>query len=994
MSLNNEHLAKLRKSALADSEIEALGWSSLHNGRLQIPYFRPDGEPELCHDGKPFVRWRLSDLEIEKLKRKGTKQPGKYRSPWNEGCRLYHSRLSIQQGSYSERLNNPRVPLRITEGELKVEAATTHDTVRVTIGLGGVDSWVDHYDGGDDSKPLVEFEEIPFQGREVRLCFDSDLDKPSVATALKKLANFLADMGAHVLIEVLPHDLDGERLGVDDLIYRHSPEAFHFITGMARSPFRERRSAAKEGEATYREWIFSPEPYESHHKAVMAWAVFKDNYAQRPGMGLYRWAGTHWEIANTKSRVPIDKPLHQWMDLMGWTKRSNNVFSASRSELIARLETEDWDDESLMAFANGTLDLKTNELREHRHSDRLTFCFPFPYQPSAPCPTWQGFLAETLGDEDLIRLFRAAFRWTVKPKDRHQPFPHELSFDVFGRKGTGKGTISEVLMAICGGRHGTGRINSATFSNPNALYSLVGKRVAIDPDASGRIQDAGTFNSVASNEPVPVKALYQNVTHERLGVVIWRFFNDQPGASGGGVEGMGRRIVPFHFPRAVAKPDTTLKARLLEEVAGIFWWAWGMSDDEMNQALRNRGAVDAVRVAAAEAALERDPILRFLLETFPDGIERIPAQALFEQWCAWAKAAGHEHGSSTRFGSHVFKVPSVSKKSTNAGNVYRIEPMRDFDVAAHLGIPLPSDTSNPPLDPPPGDESPLTVDGRPVHPLQGGGLNPPLLDNPPPNPPPSDPLQERGDQRMVEGVEGFSLKKFPSNQEEKKAEEDISTEVLAPKPSTPPTSPISPLVETTKVVECVAGAEAAAAGRPELEANADRSNLTNFRRGDQVYVASERLRFGRLHPSVVTKVISAEVHFIPPVTGTPDANEALEIKAEGLLIDPEFPWLGEWVPPQPVQSASSNSCLPELGTVAGVTIEEFERDGQHLRRLNYRQTHADGSESTVAREIPVPKAGWQPLDEDGLDAFLAEVNAQNAAIALGLQQQYGFREAA
>jgi hypothetical protein len=244
---------------------------------------------------------------------------------------------------------------------------------------------------------------------------------------------------------------------------------------------------------------------------------------------------------------------------------------------------------------------------------------------------------------------------------------------------------------------------------------------------------------------------------------------------------------------------------------------------------------------------------------------------------------------------------------------------------------------------------------------------------------------------MVKGVEGFSLKKALSNQEEKKAEEDISAEVLPPQPSTPS---ISPLVEATQVMGCVAGAAAAAAGRPELEANADRSNLTDFRRGDRVYVASERLRFGRLHPAVVSKVISAEVHFAPPVTGTPDANKAQGMKAEGLLIDPEFPWLGEWVPPQPVQSASSNSCLPVLGTVAGVTIEQFERDGQQLRRLGYRQTHADGSESTVAREIPVPKARWQPLDEDGLDAFLAEVNAQSAAIAQWLQQHYGFRDAA
>jgi len=227
---------------------------------------------------------------------------------------------------------------------------------------------------------------------------------------------------------------------------------------------------------------------------------------------------------------------------------------------------------------------------------------------------------------------------------------------------------------------------------------------------------------------------------------------------------------------------------------------------------------------------------------------------------------------------------------------------------------------------------------------------------------------------MVEGVEGFSLKKAPSNQEEKKAEEDISAEVLPSQPSTPSTVSISPLVETTKGVGCVAGTEDAAAGRPELEANAARSNLTDFKRGDRVYVAHPGLRFGRLHPAVVSKVINAEVHFGPPL--------------EGLLNDPQDPGAGGWMPPAPLQQASSTSCLPEPGVAAGITIKQFERDGQQLRRLSYRQIHADGRETTVAREIPVPKAGYKPVDEDGLDAFLAELQQQDICIAKGLQDYH------
>ena len=197
----------------------------------------PDGSPELCHDGKPFVRWRASYADLAAAVHDGLKV-AKYKSPKGNGCRPYHSALAIAAGRYAERLQDRFTALRITEGELKTEAANAHDPGRLTVGLGGVNSWRDRYDGGEESRPLVEFDEIPLHGREVRLCFDSDLQKPQVAAALRWLAELLVDKGAHVLVEVLPNGLDGERLGLDDLIHRHGAEALLEVAAIARSPFK------------------------------------------------------------------------------------------------------------------------------------------------------------------------------------------------------------------------------------------------------------------------------------------------------------------------------------------------------------------------------------------------------------------------------------------------------------------------------------------------------------------------------------------------------------------------------------------------------------------------------------------------------------------------------------------------------------------------------------------------------------------------------------
>jgi P4 family phage/plasmid primase-like protien len=796
MTLNTEHLQKILQSALTVEQAAALGWSSRPDGSLLIPYQKPDGSPETDRKGKPFSRLRLGADELarrmERWRRDGGKKPGKYVSPKDNGCRIYHSALAIQAGNYEERLRDRFTPLRITEGELKVEAATAHDPDVVTIGLGGVSSWKDRYDGGEESRPLVDWDEIPVERREVRLCFDSDIDKPQVAAALHDLAKFQFCKNARVLIELLPHDLNGDRLGIDDLIHRHGPEAFHRIAAIARPAF-EIKKVDGEWEPV---WVFSPEPRLSHHKAVMAWAVFKDAYAARLGSGLYQWGRTHWTGMDGRPPEPLNAPLHQWMDRMGWERRESGIFGSMRQELHARIQRTGWDAPHLMAFENGTLDTRDDTFTPgHCRDDRLTFAFPFDYEPGAACPRWHQFLKETIGDPEMIQLLQAAFRWSLMPKDRDQHFRHELAFDAHGRRGTGKGTTMEVLSAICGGKRGVGVIKSASFSDPNALHGLIGKRVAVDPDASGRISDPGTFNDVVSNEPVQVKKLYEDVTSERLGVVVWRFYNDQPGASGGGLEGMGRRIVTFRFDKVVSKPDRNLKPTLISEAAGIFAWAWGMGEEAMHDTLTNVGQIQAVRQAAEDAALEREPILRFLVETFPDGDQGIKAAELYRKWKNWAESEGHNAGSNTKFGRDVKKLSAVHLSEGKSSRSYKIDPMKTFDLACHLGMGQADQEvhktgegwgSNTPQNPPPNPPHHRSEASDGAQAGSGGGLNPPQTSNPPPNPPPSKVSPGQESQAQGEGSEGLSPKWCEG---EKKEGGSSYGREFCPKPSEPSSTP-------------------------------------------------------------------------------------------------------------------------------------------------------------------------------------------------------------
>src|SRR4029453_11565898 len=51
----------------------------------------------------------------------------------------------------------------------------------------------------------------------------------------------------------------------------------------------------------------------------------------------------------------------------------------------------------LLNVANGTNDLNTGELLDHRPGDLLTKCLRTAYDPQAQCPTWERFQWRIMG---------------------------------------------------------------------------------------------------------------------------------------------------------------------------------------------------------------------------------------------------------------------------------------------------------------------------------------------------------------------------------------------------------------------------------------------------------------------------------------------------------------------------------------------------------------------------------------------------------------------
>jgi len=681
--LSQGHMAEMGESAIPPDCMHQLGWYTDRRRRLILPYRRPDGTAERSQGGKPFVRWKPTPGSMRKVE--GFGKPPKYLSPRGGGNRLYHAHLALSCGRYAERLADCNVPLVLTEGEKKAESLAVHWPQVVVVGLAGVWSWKDRR-GGGESQVLPELEEIPLQGREVFLLFDSDAALNSkVLAALEALGWALLERGAYVRIIRLPSELDGRKNGVDDLIHRHGPEALRCLVDIAQPAFRVKTT--KEGDQHL--FQFPRDPEESHFKALLAAAVLRSEYRIRPGVGVMHWCGSHWVHLPGKTTKVLGPVLHRFMDHQGWQKRSLGVQNAVLQELVDRIELpeERWATGGLSNFANGTYEHRSGRLREHRRGDLLLGCLPYDYEPRAVCPCWERFIAEACGgDAAVVQLVQAVFRYVLEPKDRLVPFPLEKCFDFEGRKGTGKGTCVETLMALAG-EELVGPGGPKTFCDERSLAPLVGKTMACDTDAAGHLSDAGLLNKVISNEAVAVRFLYQEQRMNRLGVVLVRAYNDAPTVAGGGVEGLDRRIVVIPFLHRPEHPDPNLKAALRAELSGIWQWTHRLAITDAIAVIRAAGSIDAIAASSVERHLENNPVTLFVLETYPHGISEIGGRELYRTWCNWCEDTGHQSGSETLFGRRVKKLTGlvvVRKQHTRV--TYAISPASTFDLPAHLGV--------------------------------------------------------------------------------------------------------------------------------------------------------------------------------------------------------------------------------------------------------------------------------------------------------------------
>ncbi len=320
----------------------------------------------------------------------------------------------------------------------------------------------------------------------------------------------------------------------------------------------------------------------------------------------------------------------------------------------------------LLNVLNGTIDLRSGELRDHRRDDRITKLAPVQYDPGAAAPSWQAFLERVLPGEDLRSFVQRAAGYSATGDTSEQ-----CMFIHHGPGANGKSTFQETLAAALGDyamrtptetllvkRSGgvpndVARLKGARFVT--ASETEEGRRLAepLIKDLTGQDTISARFMRAEWFDFKPTHALHLSTNHKPeirgTDAAIWRRI----------------RLVPWAVTIPPTEQDRKLVEKLRAELSGVLAWIVRGCSAWRREGLK---APEEVRQATKAYRTEMDVLAAFLADCCVRGEnEEEFAGELWGAWKRWSEETGEQTGSQKRFGGRLAERGFLNHRDSKTG---------------------------------------------------------------------------------------------------------------------------------------------------------------------------------------------------------------------------------------------------------------------------------------------------------------------------------------
>lgn len=307
-----------------------------------------------------------------------------------------------------------------------------------------------------------------------------------------------------------------------------------------------------------------------------------------------------------------------------------------------QLDRDPW----LLNVQNGTVDLRTGELRPHTREDFITKLAPVHFDKKATCPLWWSLLSSVLPEES-IKFIQKAAGYSATGLTTEQVF-----LLLFGSGDNGKTTVLEALGEILGDY--AKETDPETFmvkknsGIPNDLAALRGARFVKSVETSGgRRMSEARIKQMTGRDTLTARFLRAEWFEFKPEFKLWLATNHKPVIKDS-THSMWRRVrlIPFEVQIPKEQQDKKLPEKLRAEYSGILNWIiegallWQRDGLEPPETIRN---------ANQEYRAEMDELGDFLVERciLTPGASGT-ASELYKAYTEWAEEAGEKKALSQR----------------------------------------------------------------------------------------------------------------------------------------------------------------------------------------------------------------------------------------------------------------------------------------------------------------------------------------------------------
>ena len=392
------------------------------------------------------------------------------------------------------------------------------------------------------------------------------------------------------------------------------------------------------------------------------------------GLGFYEYTHGVW-----KKRA--DNLIKNYLaDILGYWA-SGSKLNTILQYLKAETTTEElFNRKAIFNFRNCILDLPSGEQHEHNECYMSSVQAKFDYDPKADCILWKKFIREIMAEREASMLLLQEMVGYCLYTDSSL----QKCFFLMGDGANGKSVFLNVIRAVFG-EDNVSNVEMSSLIEPFQRINLINSLVNISTETSSNVKGAESiFKQIVVGDTI--NGCYKNKDFVNFNprCVMISACNEYI-KSRDTTSGFLRRICFIDFPCKFEgeKADIELESKLKTELPGIFNWAYEGYKRLCTQ--KKFTETPEQQVMMDEFIQIMNPVAAFIRECLSDRVGRIERKALYEEYTAWCKSAGHEAQSRNKFIQSFRKtiqqlMPHVEEKKVMGARCFefRFRPMSDF----------------------------------------------------------------------------------------------------------------------------------------------------------------------------------------------------------------------------------------------------------------------------------------------------------------------------